>query len=71
MSNQYIGTAAGNGDDHATGTSDLDENVLHDLVVNIVRGNQADALIEINRLVRDHPNADALSERIAIARAAA
>ncbi|EZP57447.1 hypothetical protein [Sphingomonas sp. RIT328] len=54
------------------GTSpDLDETVLHDLVVNIVRGNHADALIDINRLVRDHPNADALSERIAIARAAA
>lgn len=65
MSNEYIC------DDFGQSTSDLDETVLHDLVVNIVRGNHADALIDINRLVRDHPKADALSERIAIARAAA
>lgn len=65
MSNEYVC------DDCGQSTSNLDENVLHDLVINIVRGNQAEALIDINRLVRDHPNADALSERIAIARAAA
>ena len=54
------------------GTSpDLDENILHDLVVSIARGERAEALANINRLVRDHPNAVALAERVAIARAAA
>lgn len=58
--------------DECGGTSsDLDENILHDLVVSIARGDQAEALANINRLVRDHPNAVALSERVAIARAAA
>lgn len=54
--------------DECGGTSaDLDETILHDLVVSITRD---EALANINRLVRDHPNAVALSERIAIARAA-
>ena len=58
--------------DECGGTSaDLDETILHDLVVTIARGERDEALANINRLVRDHPNAVALSERIAIARAAA
>jgi hypothetical protein len=58
-------------DECGDASPDLDENILHDLVVSIVRGDRADALANINRLVRDHPNADALTERVAIARAAA
>ncbi len=58
--------------DECGGTSpDLDENILHDLVVSIARGDRAEALANVNRLVRDHPNAVALTERVAIARAAA
>lgn len=51
-------------------TATLDENVLHDLVRDICAGDEVGAFRNLDILVADLRNANALQERIAIAKAA-
>lgn len=57
-------------DDCCTSSTTVDENVLHELVRDIRSGDQAGAFRNLDLLVADMRNADALQERIAVARAA-
>jgi len=50
---------------------DIDESILHELVTSIARGKRDDALALLGLMLSEHPNAASLSERIAIAKAAA
>jgi hypothetical protein len=57
-------------EDCGESTATLDENVLHDLVRDIRAGDRAGAFRNLDILVADMRNADALQERIAIAKVA-